>query len=189
VRTIFVDFRKAFDLVNHNILFQKLQKYGIPDFLLLWLGSYLSNRQQRVRANQTISSWKQLKGGMPQGSWLGPLSFLVLVDDLTTGCLTHKYVDDSTLSELLQSNFPHSSMTNYLQNLIDWTAVNDMQLNTSKTKEMILGCLAQTNLPLLTTSTGTIERVTSFKLLGVYIDSSLSWTTHINNITKKATRR
>ena len=53
-------------------------------------------------------------------------------------------------------------MTNYLQNLIDWTAVNDMQLNTSKTKEMILGRLAQTNLPLLTTSTGTIERVTSF---------------------------
>jgi len=80
-------------------------------------------------------------------------------------------------------------MTNYLQNLIEWTAVNDMQLNTSKTKEMILGRLAQTNLPLLTTSTGTIERVTSFKLLGVYIDSSLSWTTHINNITKKATRR
>ena len=54
---------------------------------------------------------------------------------------------------------------------------------------MILGRLAQTNLPLPTTTTGTIERVTSFKLLGVYIDSSLSWTTHINNITKKATRR
>jgi len=98
---------------------------------------------------------------MPQGSWLGPLSFLVLVDDLT-GCLTHKYVDDSTLSELLQSNSSHSSMTNYLQNLIDWTAVNDMQLNTSKTKEMVFGRLAQTDLPLLTTTTGTIERVTSF---------------------------
>jgi len=60
VRTVFVDFRTAFDLVNHIILYNKLKKYGIPDFILLWFGSYLSNRQQRVRANQFISSWKEL---------------------------------------------------------------------------------------------------------------------------------
>ena len=69
VRTVglFVDFRKAFDLVNHSILYDKLTKYGISDFLLLWFGSYLSNRQQRVGANQFISSWKELSLTMPQG--------------------------------------------------------------------------------------------------------------------------
>jgi len=93
-------FRKAFDLVNLNILFSKLIKHNIPHFLLRWFGSYLSGRQQRVRTNQSLSSWKELKGVMPQGSWLGPLSFLVLINDLSTGCPVHKYVDD-TLTELL----------------------------------------------------------------------------------------
>ena len=85
VRTVFVDFRKAFDLVNHNILFSKLMKHNIPNFLLRWFGSYLTGRQQRVRASQSLPSWKELKGAMPQCSWLGPLSFLVLINDLSTG--------------------------------------------------------------------------------------------------------
>ena len=86
--------------------------------------------------------------------------------------------------------------------MTDWTTLNDMQLNTAKTKEMILGPVAQANLPLLTTTTttaaaattmttttDTIHRVTSFKLLGVYIDSIMSWTIHVDNIVKNATRR
>ena len=102
VRTVFVDFRKAFDLVDHNILFIKLSKYNIPNFLLLCFASYLTNRQQRVRVNSSVSTFKNLKGAMPQGSWLGPLAFLVLIDDLSTGCRLHKYVGDTTLSELVQ---------------------------------------------------------------------------------------
>jgi len=74
----------------------------VPDCLLAWFGSYLSNRQQRVRANQSLSCWRELKAGMSQGSWLGPLSFLVLIDDLSAGCPVYKYADDSTLSEVLQ---------------------------------------------------------------------------------------
>ena len=108
---LFVDFRKAFDLVNHSLLFDKLQNvYGIPNCLLKWLSSYLSNRHQRVRANQLTSAWKQLNGAMPQVSWLGPLSFLALINDLTTGCLIHKYVDDTTLSEVLESKTQDSYM-------------------------------------------------------------------------------
>jgi len=90
VRIVFVDFRKAFHLVNHNILFSKLIKHNIPHFLLCWFGSYLTGRQHRVRTSQSLS-WKELKGAMPQGSWLGPLSFLVLINDLSTGCPVHKY--------------------------------------------------------------------------------------------------
>ena len=123
---------------------------------------------------------------MPQGSWLSPLSFLVLINDLSTGCPVHKYVDDTTLSEVLPPKQLTSNMETYLHNLIDWATLNDMQLNTAKTKEMILGNVARANLPLLTTTTtattatDTINRVTSFKLLGVYIDSTMSWTIHVD---------
>ena len=93
------------DLLDHNIgglLFTKLSKYSISNFLLLCFASYLTNRQQRVRVNSSVSTFKNLKGAMPQGSWLGPLAFLVLIDDLSTGCPFHKYVGDTTLSELVQ---------------------------------------------------------------------------------------
>mgnify|MGYP001548856308 CR=1 FL=1 len=189
VRTVFVDFRKAFDLVNHNILFTKLRQYDIPHFLLKWFSSYLSNRYQRVRVNQTVSSWEELNGTMPQGSWLGPLSFLLLINDLSTGCPVHKYVDDTTLSELLKSKQIDSQMPTFMANLSQWARDNDMEINTSKTKEMLLGPLSSANLPLLTMSTGIIDRVTSFKLLGVHIDATLSWATQVENITKKATTR
>ena len=189
VRSVFVDFRKAFDLVDHNVLFHKLKQFAIPDSLLLWFGSYLADRQQRVRANQCLSSWKPLTGGMPQGSWLGPLSFLVLINDLSAGCSMVKYVDDSTLSELLPPNSQASSMIQYLEQLVTWTTDNHMQVNSTKTKEMIIGPLTKLNLPSLATPSGTIERVSSFKLLGVYIESSLCWSTHVNSILKKATSR
>jgi len=73
-------------------------------------------------------------------------------------------------------------MSTYLADLLTWAAHNGMEINISKTKEMLLGPLANTNLPLLTISSQTIERVTSFKLLEVHLDSSLSWSTHINHI-------
>jgi len=107
----------------------------------------------------------------------------------------HKYVDDTTLSEVLPPKELTSNMETYLHNLTDWANLNDMQLNTAKAKEMILGPVARANLPLLTTTstttttTDTIHRVTSFKLLGVYIDSTMSWTIHVDNMVKKATRR
>ena len=80
VRAVFIDNRKATDIVNHNTLLSKVEKYNVPHCLLKWFGSYLSHRCQRV--GQLVSSWKTLSGGMPQGSRLGPLSFIVLIDDL-----------------------------------------------------------------------------------------------------------
>jgi len=80
-------------------------------------------------------------------------------------------------------------MNTFLDNLLLWTVKNDMQLNGNKTKEMILGPIAKTDIPLLTTPTGTIERVGSFKLLGVHIESSLCWSSNINSILKKVTHR
>jgi len=130
---------------------------------------------------------------MSQGSWFGPLSFLALINDLTTGCLIHKYVDDTTLSQVLESKNQDSYMQTFIENLLDWADRNDMQVNTAKTKEMILGPLARSDLhlPILSTQGGrpTVNRVSSFKLLGVYIKSTLSWSLHIDNMVKKTTQR
>ena len=104
VRSLFIDFRKAFDLVDHNILITKLKSFSILTCLLQWFGSYLSSRRQRVKVNHHVSSWKSLNGSMPQGSRPGPLSFIVMIDDLRAPCESHKYVDDTTLSELIPSS-------------------------------------------------------------------------------------
>ena len=118
VCSVSADFWKAFDLIDHNILLIKLSKYNIPNFLLLWFASYLTNRQQRVRVNSSVSTFKNLKGAMPQGSWLGPLAFLVLIDDLSTGCPLLKYVDDTMLSELVQPKQLDIHILPYLADLL-----------------------------------------------------------------------
>ena len=132
-----------------------------------------------------------LKHAILGPAWLGPLSFLVLIDGLTAGCPAVKYVDDATLSETFQPKSYNSSMAVFLDNLLALSLENNMELNTSKTKEMVLGTIARPELApaLLTTPLDTVERVNSFKLLGVHIESSLCWSTHINSILKKGTRR
>ena len=94
---------------------------------------------------------------MFQGSWLGPLTFLVLIDDLNVDCLLHKYVDDTTLTELLQNNREPSNMQSFLPQLLNWAASNDMVVNFNKTKEMIMGPASKTaNLLPLSTVTGSV---------------------------------
>jgi len=110
VRLLCVDFSKAFDRVNHNIPFQKLLDSNVPQCILRWLFSYLSLRQQTTRVKRKTSSWQYLSGSMPQGFLVGPLAFLVQIDDLTPGCLTHKYVEDTAMTEILTSVTSASQM-------------------------------------------------------------------------------
>ena len=110
---------------------------------------------------------------------LGPLSFLVLIDDLEVGCLVHKFVDDTTLTELLDNRTKQSNMQSCFDRLLTWSDENDMVVNFNKTKELVMGPPSLTsNLPLINTTTGHIERVNSTKLLGLYLDSNLTWHTH-----------
>jgi len=173
VRALFVNFKKAFDIVNHNILFTKLKNFSTSHCLFKWFASYLFHRCQRVKVGNRVSSWKTLSGSMPQGSTLGPLSFIVIIDDLRANCEVHKFVDDATLSELIIPSSSPSNMADYLGSLLMWTADNGMQLNTSKTKEMILGHIDSTIISSLSTPAGSIQHVTAFKLLGLHLDASL----------------
>jgi len=126
---------------------------------------------------------------MPQGLRLGPLSLIVMIDDLWAPCKSHKYIDDTILSELIPSSCFTSDMPQNFDSVLSWTASNNKQINTSKTKEMIFGCLSTANLPLLSTSAGSVGRVSTFTLLGLNFDVSLSWSVHITIITAKASKR
>ena len=102
VRTIFVDYAKAFDHIDHNILVAKMVEFGLPDVIIRWICSFLTDRRQRVKIGDVFSGWQMVHAGMAQGSYLGPLTFIILIDSLKPACLTHKFVDDTTLSEILE---------------------------------------------------------------------------------------
>ena len=80
---VLLDNRKAFDHVDHTVLFTKCKSYNLPNFIIRWICAFLSDRSQRVRLGQELSDWVSLKGSVPQGSWLRPLLFIVLIDDRT----------------------------------------------------------------------------------------------------------
>ncbi len=84
IRTCFIDFSKAFDRIDHNILMRKLQLLNVPPVLLNWCSSFLQGRHQRVKLKSCKSDWKEIKAGVPQGTKLGPLFFLIMVNDLSS---------------------------------------------------------------------------------------------------------
>ena len=108
-----------------------------PDDRSINVGSFLCDRQQRVKLSQYVSEWLTLKGVMQQGSYLGPLIFLVLINDLRARCLLHKFMDDTTLSEIIV-NGDCSIMSTIMSDVINCTSNNLMNINWDKTKEMLI---------------------------------------------------
>ena len=176
VRVVLVDFKKAFDFFNHNTLLNKLYEKNIPHCLIKWLVSYLQHRTQRVHLGSDLSSWLWLNGAIPRAR---PLSFLVLIDDLDVNCLIHKYVDDTTLSEVILTPHQPSNMQHYFQQLLAWSTANDMDVNFDKTKEMVFGppSLAA-NISLLSSSHWTCKFSEIF---------GHSWSSHDEAVLPKAT--
>ena len=100
------------------------------------------SRQQRLKISHVVSNWTVLRGGMPQASWLRPLIFIILIDDLRLRLRTYKYLDDTTISETVEKDTA-SSMRQAADELIEWSENNRMNINCRKTKEMILGPLSK----------------------------------------------
>jgi len=101
IHAVFVDFAKAFDHVDHNVglLVIKMLRFGLSDTVMCWMCDFLRHRTERVKIGDVLSDWLPISAGMPQGSFLGPLAFIILVDGMTAGDFTHKYIDDTTLTK------------------------------------------------------------------------------------------
>ena len=143
-----------------------------PDDRSINVGSFLCDRQQRVKLSQYVSEWLTLKGVMQQGSYLGQLIFLVLINDLRARCLLHKFMDDTMLSEIIVHG-DCSKMSTIMSDVINWTSNNLMNINWDKTKEMLITTSRDMLCDALCVSNNTIERVHSYKLLGVTVNNNL----------------
>ena len=185
VRIVLLDFSKAFDLINHNILLDKLQVFGIQAHILRWLAAFLLDRTQRVKIGNNYSHTAHPNGGVPQGTIWGPKCFM---NDLSTPVTLYKYVDDSTLVEICEFN-SISLMQESVNIAAEWTNNNDMKINSEKAKEMIIS-YAHGNIgnevPNILIEGKVVERVDHVKLLDITLSNDLTWKRHVDNIVKKA---
>ncbi|CAB4035122.1 RNA-directed DNA polymerase from mobile element jockey, partial [Paramuricea clavata] len=182
----------ASDRINHNILIAKLIALGVRRCLIPWICDFLSNRRQAVKINESRSEWAYVNGGVPQGTKLGPILFLVMINDLKMKSLNSshwKYVDDVTISEVIKET-EESRLQTELNELQQWACENDMKLNGLKCKEMVVSFLRQSdNYTPLHINDQQLELVTSFKILGLTINNHLKWNDNVAIIVKKASKR
>ena len=189
VRILLLDFRKAYDLVDNTIVLGKLEKLGAPCILVNWIRAFLTDREQSTKIGAVSSKWEKLCGGVPQGTRVGPLLFLVMVNDLQCDLPSVKYVDDTTIYEVLKAG-ELSKMQEAANSCHQWAIKNKMQINTTKTKEILIDFTKKKrDLPPLSINNTQIERVSSQKLLGIQISHDLSWKEHVNQIVCKASKR
>ena len=185
---VFVDLAKAFNTVNHNILFAKLVKLGVFGKVLSWCKSYLELRKQRTVSNGKLSDTKLVPCGVPQGSILGPLFFLVYINDLVyslKSASVQMYADDTVLYVTgADSRIATRELQADLDRLVRWCKANKLSLNAKKTKQMIFGTRDQIKRfrgDILNVDGKAIQKVPSFKYLGLILDPTLSFSLQIAN--------
>lgn len=182
---VFCDLSKAFDCVSHEVLLRKLYSYGIRDGVLAWFKSYLSGREQSVYLNGVSSSRQHVLCGVPQGSVLGPILFLIYINDLTlldiTGHFT-LFADDTTV--LWRNKDPWRLLRDIaldLQKVKQWCDANRLCLNMSKTHLIGFNCAVND----LSLGDHSLQTVDNSKFLGLFIDEDLRFYPHIIKMNKK----
>ena len=190
---VFIDLKEAFDTIDHKILLEKLAQYGVDQNSSTWFRSYLSDRTQRCQVNGHLSSSRSIKFGVPQGSIIGPLLFLVYIND-PPNCLndgsSSMYADDTNSFQSPNLDELEKIMTSDLSRLNTWLKANRLSLNIAKTEYMVIDTrqklitqdLNKMNIHVDSTQ---IKRVQHRKSLGLIIDDNLNWKNHINAICKK----
>ena len=170
------DYRKAFDLIDHNILYVKLREIGLKPSTLSWISDFLKGRLQRVKLSPRIfSNWKPVNAGVPQGTKLGPWLFLLIINELAIyndqfdGDMM-KYADATNVSEYIVDQTDNISLQEVTDYTVDWCRRNKFQLNPSKCKEFVVSFKRnQQNFPSISINGSQIERVEKLSILGLPI--------------------
>jgi hypothetical protein len=190
IRVVFLDISKAFDRVWHAGLLFKLKQHGIKGKLLSWLMNYLKDRQQRVTINGATSEWGDIEAGVPQGSVLGPLLFLIFINDVThvtKFCKIRLFADDTCLFIEVDNHEEAARMLNEdLISINDWSKKWLVSFSPKKTEEMIITNKAPTNHPAIKLNNYPIKTVEHHKHLGLTFSNDLTWKKHVYEIGKKA---
>ena len=199
---LFLDLSKAFDTLDHSILLHKLRHYGISNTPLMWFESYLTDRSQYVDLDGTMSQTLNLTTGVPQGSILGPLLFIIYMNDINVVSDIFDfilYADDTSLSSILQSfsandnvNILSSKINEELEKIYTWLAINKLSLNLKKTKFMIFHYKQKKILPHMVPhiqiNNTDIDLVKEFNFLGLTVNEHLDWSSHCQLIANKISR-
>lgn len=186
---VVLDFAKAFDVVSHSKLVFKLGKLGIRPQIVLWISNWLKGRTQYVTVNGGRSSNHLVTSGVPQGSVLGPLLFLIFINDMPNCCQDSSlrlFADDSLLFKKIINPNDNLLLQKDLDNLVHWAEDWQMRFNTSKCETMTVAKNTASTQQ-YTINNVNLNEIESTKYLGVIIDNKLTFSEHIGNIIKKAT--
>lgn len=186
---IFLDFSKAFDKVCHKLLLYKLRQLNLDHKLLTWLEFFLINRSQFVSANDLTSEPRSVHSGVPQGSVLGPLLFLIYINDLasTVSSHIHLFADDCVLFREITCDNDIICLQSDLNAISVWCEAWRMELNINKCKLMHVS-RKPCQLPKYCLNNIPLDPVSSYKYLGIHISHDLTWTAHTTYVINNANR-
>ena len=190
------DLRKAFDVVDHEMLLNKLKSHKFDDRTMDWMKSYLTNRRQCTVDKTATSSFQQVKSGVPQGSVLGPMLFLIFINDMPlyiNEAYTKIYADDTTVhTSHKDQTVVQVKLQNSSTDFKSWCILHKMFVNLTKTSSMSIGSrqnLSNSDDLFIVIDDDDISNVDNQKLLGIIIDKTLSWDKQIDSVCLNITRR
>ena len=193
---LFIDFEKAFDKVPHKRLLLKLSKYGIEGKILNWFEAFLNHRKQRVVLGEAISDWKEVKSGVPQGSVIGPILFIIYINDLPDiiSNPSKMYADDTKIQAKIDKKHEFQdtqSMQIDINNIIEWTNTWLMRLNINKCKIMHVGKKNNYNYTMNSYESNEpviLQKTELERDLGILISNDLKFTAQSNKAAATANR-